>query len=392
MPSRNRSSTASNLTRHGRLLREPCRAFDDVDPSPGSRVAAWRLVARVFEASAGEGHAASRLSLACGVPPSETGRLTASQQHASLDGVAAALSEGFATGLASAPRTSRRGQREWIDAFLPTSGSTCRVLTALDRSPEAFYAPWSGLDLANPPAWWEGLTAEAWAELLEDEPEISATFASSAPIRCCPRRGACRWSSRITWKLQSARPGRMASPSTSCWSGRRAARATTFLAACKSMAANISWTTHRQATHANTVQGQCRGFPRCLAEGRLAGNIGAGYLRGVPRCPEGDAPKAPSRRTRGANWETSITLPGPGRYELLAFLSPGSSIEGLRFWCSRWRERQRRPAIPARPGSPARTLSGRGRGRRLVSGRPSFQANDACGKRGERNLPHLPVL
>lgn len=38
------------------------------------------------------------------------------------------------------------------------------------------------------------------------------------------------------------------------------------------------------------------------------------------------APKAPARRTRGANWETSVSLPGSGRYELLVFVSPGLTL------------------------------------------------------------------
>jgi hypothetical protein len=39
-------------------------------------------------------------------------------------------------------------------------------------------------------------------------------------------------------------------------------------------------------------------------------------------------PRPPSRKTRGAHWEASVTLPGPGRYELLAFFSPGCGVRG----------------------------------------------------------------
>ncbi|TJX35483.1 MAG: ATP-binding protein, partial [Mesorhizobium sp.] len=88
-------------------------------------------------------------------------------------GVAAALSDGFKSGLAQAIDAATSEQRPWLQSFLQHIRSTCDVPTALERSPEAFYAPAVGLDLADPPAWWTGLTAEAWAELLSDEPEIS---------------------------------------------------------------------------------------------------------------------------------------------------------------------------------------------------------------------------
>jgi hypothetical protein len=37
-------------------------------------------------------------------------------------------------------------------------------------------------------------------------------------------------------------------------------------------------------------------------------------------------PKTPARRVRGATYETSVSLPGPGRYELLVFLSDGVQV------------------------------------------------------------------
>lgn len=311
------------------IVARACRAFDDVDPEPGSRVAAWRLVARVFEASTDSRNAASRISLACGVPPSATGRLVAGQQHASLDGVAAALSDGFATGLSVAREQADDLQREWIDAFLLHIRSTCHVRTALDRSPEAFYAPQSSGDLCAPPPWWEGLTAEVWAELLEDEPEIVGDIR----VECAnpllpPSRGvplvvaehvgiainATQENAEIVEVVIERSPGRSSNgfPLSVQVNGREDLIDTT------------------PPSHRAPIQykASAEGFRTASIKVISLATWAPGIFVACRSARKVTPPKAPSRRTKGANWETSITLPGPGRYELLAFLSPGTSIEG----------------------------------------------------------------
>jgi len=309
------------------IVARGCKAFDDVDPSPGSRVAAWRLVARLFEASADPAHAASRLSLACGVPPSETGRLVSGQQHASLDGIAAALSEGFATGLSGVREQASVDERTWIDAFLPHIRSTCQVLTALDRSPEAFYAPWSGLDLPSAPTWWEGLTAEAWADLLDDEPEIFGDIR----IECAnpllpPSRGIPLLVENHVGISISATSSDGAPVDITL--ERSPGRSSNGFPRIVTVDSRADLVDDAPPAHRTPIQykASAEGFRTASVKVVSLAMLTAGIFVACRTARKVTPPKAPARRARGANWESSITLPGPGRYELLVFLSPGSSI------------------------------------------------------------------
>ena len=97
-----------------------------------------------------------------------------------LEGVAAALSSGFSRGLEEARAEAPGEQQAWIDEFLVHIRASCDAVTALERAPQAFYAPARGATLAPPPDWWSGLTVEVWFELLENEPE----FVGDIQVEC----------------------------------------------------------------------------------------------------------------------------------------------------------------------------------------------------------------
>lgn len=337
------------------IVARACRAFDDVDPASGSRAAAWRLIARVFEVAAEPKNAAGRLSLACGVPPSNTGRLVAGQQHASLDGIAAALSEGFATGLASARDQVGEAERGWIDDFLPHIRSTCQVLTALDRSPEAFYAPWSGLDLPAPPAWWEGLTAEVWAELLEDEPEIFGDIRIECSNPLLPPSRGVPLLVESEVKISVSAIGSNGEP-VDVLLERSPGRSGNNFPQKLLVDGKEDLLDEAPPGHRSPIQykASAENFRTAAMKVISLATLIPGIFVACRTARKVTPPKAPSRRTKGANWETSLTLPGPGRYELLAFLSPGSSIEAAATGVSGSdngdEERQSLPAREVHPG------------------------------------------
>lgn len=311
------------------IIARACRAFDDVDPDPSDRRAGWELVARVFEATAEPSRAAHLLSLACGLPPSSTGKLAAGQQHASLDGVASALSDGFASGLAGAREEANETQREWIDAFLVHIRASCQVPTALDRSPEPFYAPTRGGDLPSPPAWWEGLTAEVWAELLEDEPEI----AGDIRVECAnpllpPSRGVPLIVQDVVEIAISAGPGEGEVVDVAL--ERSPGRSSGGFPLATQVDGRVELSDPTPPPHKSPIlyKASADGFRTASLKVISLATWGPGIFIGCRSARKVTPPKAPSRRIRGANWETAITLPGPGRYELLAFVSPGVSIDG----------------------------------------------------------------
>ncbi len=311
------------------LIARAARAFDGVEVEQGRRQSAWRLVARAFEATADPAQSAKRLALACGMPSTPTGKLAAGQQVAILNGVASALSDGFSTGLAPAREAASPEQQGWLDAFLEHIRATCSVPTALERSAQAFYAPAAGLEVEEPPPWWSGLDTDVWAELLDDEPEIIGDIR----IECAnpllpPSRGV---------PLLVAGPVELSISAGKDDGGpvdvvveRSPGRSSGGFPAALLIEGSGELLDAVPPPHKAPLQykASADGFRTASAKVVSLASWAPGIFVGCRNARKVVAPKAPSRKTRGANWEATVTLPGPGRYELLAFLSPGSQLAG----------------------------------------------------------------
>ncbi|PCK78489.1 hypothetical protein [Rhizobium sophoriradicis] len=309
------------------LVQRAMRAVDDVDPDKDSRRAAWRLLSRVFAVGDSSLTATRGISLACGVPPMAGDKLSPSEQHASLDGVAAALSDGFRSGLADAVDAAATDQKLLLEDFLQHIRSTCEVPTALERAPEAFYAPAGELELIDPPVWWIGLTAELWTELLSDEPEITGDIR----LECLnPLLPASKGVPLLVERdVQAAvRAGVVGDAPVAVTIERSPGKNSGGFPGTSDVEGEAEFTDASPPPHRSPIQ------YKASAEHHKPASIKVisleTWLPGIfVACRPARkiaAPKAPSRRTRGANWETSISLPGPGRYELLVFLSPGTTI------------------------------------------------------------------
>ena len=309
------------------LVQRAMRAMDDVDRDKDSRRAAWRLVSRVFTVGDYSLTATRGISLACGVPPMSGDKLSSSEQHASLDGVAAALADGFRSGLATAVDAATIDQKPLLEAFLQHIRSTCDVPTALERAPEAFYAPAKDLGLVDPPAWWVGLTAELWAELLSDEPEITGDIQLECLNPLLPASKGVPL--LVEGEVQLAiRAGVEGEKTIAVTLERSPGKNAEGFPRSIDVEGRVEFTDAIPPLHRSPIQYRARAenhrlgsiktislatwFPGIFVACRLARKIAA--------------PKAPARRTRGPNWETSISLPGPGRYELLIFMSPGATV------------------------------------------------------------------
>lgn len=311
------------------IIARAARSFDDVKAEAGRREAAWRLLARVFEATSEPQQAATLLSLACGMPATSSGKLAAGQQAAILGGIAGALSDGFSTGLAGAREAATDAQREWIDLFLEHIRATCRVPTALERSPEAFYAPAAEGSLVNPPEWWTGLTTDVWAELLDDKPEIVGDIR----IECAnpllpPSRGVpLLVAGSVELSISAARQGEEVVAVTV---ERSPGRSSNGFPASLSVEGSGNLIDESPPTHKSSIhyKALAEGFRAASAKVVSLATWVPGIFIGCRNARRVAPPKAPSRRTRDTDWETSVTLPSPGRYELLVFLSPGSLLRG----------------------------------------------------------------
>jgi DNA phosphorothioation-dependent restriction protein DptH len=311
------------------LLRRSLEAIDDVDADSGTRSGGWRLISRVFDVSAGRGDVACRISLACGSPPMAANKLSAEEQIAVLEGVAEALSGGFATGLEDARSKASPVQQQWLDEFLEHIRSTCEVLTALERSPQAFYAPSLGSWLVEPPAWWSGLTVEVWSELLGDEPEFTGDVkvecrggepelphSKGVPVVVAGAvdlviRGTSEGGGALQVLLErSPQKNKDGFPANVVVDG-------------EADFSDSAPPEHKSPIHYKASAVNCR--PASIKVISL-GSWHPGIFIGCRLARKVAPPKAPSRRGRGPNWETSLVLPGPGRFELLVFLRPGAGI------------------------------------------------------------------
>ncbi|MBU2582005.1 MAG: ATP-binding protein [Alphaproteobacteria bacterium] len=323
----------ATATRYGddarELLRKSLEAIDDVDKEKATRSGSWRLVSRMFEVSAERGNVDRQISLACGVPPMEENKLSAKEQLAIVQGVAEALSSGFATGLSDARAKATTEQQDWIDACLDHVRMTCEVLTALDRAPQAYYAPSLTAALVDPPAWWSGLTVEVWEALLDDEPEFLGDIqiecrggepelppSKGVPLIVTGKvdlviRGAAEDGGSLDVTLErSIQKNKNGFPARVAVDGQA-----DFPDDCPPE--------HKSPISYKASAIGCR--PASVKVISLATWL-PGIFVGCRHARKVTPPKAPSRRTKGPNLETSLNLPGPGRFELLVYLRPGVSI------------------------------------------------------------------
>jgi DNA phosphorothioation-dependent restriction protein DptH len=311
------------------MIARGAKAFDDVNAGQGPRVAAWRLLARVFDAAADPSRAAILISLACGMPCTSTGTLAYGQQAAILAGIGSALSDGLSSGLTTAREAATEEQQVWLDAFLDHVRATYSVPTALERSPEAFYAPAAGLSLAACPEWWSGLTTDVWAELLDDEPEIVGDIRIECANPLLPPSRGMPILVSDTVKL-SVTATRVDDEAIAVTMERSPGRSSGGFPRHLTVAGNGDLVDEDPPRHKSPIQYKAiaEGFRAASAKIVSLATWEPGIFIGCRNARKVTPPKAPSRRTQGANWQSAVTLPGPGRYELLVFLSPGSSVRG----------------------------------------------------------------
>ncbi|MBY5867837.1 ATP-binding protein [Rhizobium leguminosarum] len=154
------------------LVAHASAAADEVDEERTQRAAAWRIVSRLYSAGpSGDGLSpATKVSLACGVPPMREGGISPRDQLVALDKIADALGEGFNAGVARAQDGASDAEAAWLGDFLSSLKAACDRPTAFERAPAAYYGPSRGLGLQDTtPSWWLSLTVEKWTELLDED-------------------------------------------------------------------------------------------------------------------------------------------------------------------------------------------------------------------------------
>lgn len=312
------------------LVASAAEAMDDMDEDKGTRKAAWRLLSRIFSipgARAGltPGQA---LALACGVPPMADGSVSRRQAEV-LGKVAEELAEGFKTGTERLANGADEASRQALVAFLAHIQNKCNVPTAFDRATPAFYLTSDGENLDVPPVWWTCLTTEHWAELLADggsdeeaanELSITCMNAIVPPVRGMPaivRDG-------VELLLSVVNPAEGVPVQVTLAGGSFGK---------EGMAIAIQG--HLQEHDLPPESGQKSPITyKVQSEGRKPATAKVISLRtwvpGIVVTARMATKLTPPRKPRNArakiDWESSLSLPGSGRYELLLLASPGTDI------------------------------------------------------------------
>ncbi|MCF1464050.1 ATP-binding protein [Agrobacterium vitis] len=315
----------------GRLLVETAaRAADELEHAGEVRRGVWRVLSRLFEIPAAlTSQPGIGLSLACGLPPKRNGLISAREQLATLDKIAEAMVEGFRSGIDRLSEGAGEDDRQALEEFLLHVRSRCQVQTTFARATAAYYSPGDGLSVSPPPGWWGHLDVERWAELLAEEPGVSgdilmtcmnslADLGKATPAVVLDRvelafatKGGEQSGARVLVERTPAGGAKVVGD---------------VIADAGEVLADNSPPSHKNPiSYKASAPGYKPGSMKVVSLATWQPGI-------LVACRASKKLSSPRRTTKAASkgpvgWETTLTLPGPGRYELLVFNSPDVEVE-----------------------------------------------------------------
>ncbi|HGQ7333560.1 TPA: ATP-binding protein [Pseudomonas aeruginosa] len=316
------------------LFRATAASVDEVDPDKGGHRAAWRLLSRIYSiANVNQGlPAGTALSLACGLPPMKEGGISAKTQLSVLGKIADELADGFKTGIERLAQGVQQGVAQALRELLSHLHSNCDVPTAFERATAAFYLPSADIELAPPPSWWTTLTTEQWTELLADEPD---EVVGELTIRCTnsliPMGKGLPAVVRDKVELLISTSEESQPKELLLTGGSYGKVPTSLPAGPNGTTSHIDLfpSSHKAPMSYKVSADGCK--PASVRVISLA-SWKPGILVTCRLATKLSPPRKPRKNSAAMDWETSLSLPGSGRYELQLHLAPGASIgkvEGL---------------------------------------------------------------
>ncbi|MBP1146747.1 hypothetical protein JOE33_003670 [Pseudomonas sp. PvP027] len=313
------------------LIRAAADSIDEVDPEQANHGASWRMLSRVFSIetcnqgmSPGNG-----LALACGLPPMKDGGVSSKGQLSVLRKIADELADGFKTGIERLAQSAPADIAQALRELLAHLQASCDVPTAFDRATEAFYLPGKALELLPSPSWWSLLTVEQWTDLLAEEldeviGEISMRCTNSVTPAIKGLPAVVR--DRVELVI-STNDG--SQPDEFMLTGGFFGKAPTPLQAAPDGATehtDLAPPSHRTPLTYKVTAANCK--PASIRVISLV-SWKPGILVTCRLATKLSPPKKPSKNSAAMNWETSLSLPGSGRYELRLHLSPDATIRNI---------------------------------------------------------------
>lgn len=312
------------------LVEAAARAADEVESGSVPREGAWRLLSRLFSIDpAGGIKPGVAISLACGVPPMRGGGLSSREQLGTLRSIAEAMSEGFRRSVDRLSDGATEEDQQHLSGFLEHIRSTCDVATTFERATPAYYRPTAQLELPVPPVWWGALDVEKWAELLAEEPsssgdiEMACLNSLAALSKVVPAIVSGGVDLRVETK--GGDPGG-ASIEVNRTPAAGNGHVGTIPAAIGGTLSDPSPPAHKLPL---TYKAAADGFKPGSTKVISLATWQPGIVVACRLARRFSPPRKPAKRggKSGTDWEASMSLPGPGRYELLVFVGPGAALD-----------------------------------------------------------------
>ncbi|MCD9027830.1 hypothetical protein LDO26_06385 [Luteimonas sp. BDR2-5] len=309
------------------LVERASAAVDDAVPGKGP----WQLLSRLYSIhDEPQGlQPGSALALACGVPPMQDGGIAAKVQLGVLDKIADEMADGFKTAIdrLASTATAPEPVNQALQTFLSHIQARCEIPTAFERAAPAFYLPSDTLELEPPPSWWLALTSECWSELLAEEPDEQAgdlSITCTNAILPIAKGMPAIVLSGADLSISASTPEE-GMPVEVLLAGGSLGKTGTMIQVegtstlhdapppgSQRSPASYKATAPGRKTATARVVSLASWQPGVLVTSRLATKL--------------SLPKKPRKGNGRADWETMLSVPGPGRYELLLLVSPGVAV------------------------------------------------------------------
>ncbi|MEA1071749.1 hypothetical protein [Sphingomonas sp. LY160] len=312
------------------LIGRAAAAADEMDTNRTQRAAAWNVLSRLFSTQPeGSSLAPGQLvSLACGMPPMNRGDISPREQVAVLDKIADAMADGFGPGIKRAQENATEDDAAHLDAFLGHLRSTCDLPTAFERATAVFYAPASGLEVPPAPAWWLALTTEKWSQLLTEDAAAlgDIRMSCSNPLVQLAKGMPVLVERDVELTFETVGPDATGTEVTI----ERGSKGNVIGAVTVGDEEQV-FLDEGVPTHKSSLRygASAEGFkPGAIKVVSLA-TWQPGIFVACRLARKLTPPRKPTRRAKGsAELETSLVVPGGGRYELLIFTSQGVELDG----------------------------------------------------------------
>jgi DNA phosphorothioation-dependent restriction protein DptH len=313
------------------LIERAASALDEMDKDRVGRVAAWRLISRVYSirGSTLDLPSDKALALACGTPPTRNGIISAKQQLGVVARIALEMTDGFKTGIDRITNNATLDTHTImaLQSFLMHVQSNCEVPTAFERATQAFYIPTDSFSIKMPPDWWTVLDTECWDELLSEgtdessgELSITCTNAILPIVRGIP--ALVRDVIELSVDLGDNEEGL---PVDVLLTGGSYGKSVQSIAVIGATSLRDHPPSNGQTTPI-TYKVVSEGRKTSTAKVISLATWKPGIMVGCRMAKKVTPPRKPRRSRVGADWEASLSLPGSGRYEILLFTSPESTV------------------------------------------------------------------